>query len=238
MTPPDKRWSAFRRCTLGGFVWWPDPGLRARALHPGYGAAWWKKYLDIVAKDSYIGASMITQTQDTHPQDPIDRFTLRIEGLRRMPVPRGVAGVVHLMFVEFFVALWTALARFAEQRRNGTLAVPAPVVAPDQSRTWPAEPRPRESGGVEQRSAEAPRDCGTSRAPLEQPEIKQPIAAREVPGVEPPAVLARPQHVDDGCWPRWRGAGLRWTGTARFLRLDSNKSGLAGGVTCAHFVTN
>jgi len=100
-------------------------------------------------------ASMTTQTQDTHPQDPIDRFALYIEGLRRMPVPRGVAGVVHRMFLEFFIALWTMLARFAAQCRNGTLPEVVPAAVPGQSRAWPEELRPRESGWVQERSPDA-----------------------------------------------------------------------------------
>ena len=194
---------------------------------------------------------MTTQTQDTHPQDPIDRFTLRIEGLRRMPVPRGVAGVVHLMFVEFFVALWTALARFAERCRNGTLAELAPVAA-RESRAWSAELRPRESGWVEQRGAEAGRGGGTSRAPLEQPEIKEPIVKTlvvERPAAPPSRVRARqwkvssgpaparPQHVDDCCWPRRCGAGLLCATEAVSSKLFLEERALVGVDICVHFVT-
>ena len=121
---------------------------------------------------------MTTPAQDTHPQHPVDPFTLHMEEIRRMPVPRGVAGIVHMFFVEFFTVLARVLARRAEERRNGTLPEPAsPECAPEQpscprpSYSRPAELRPRENGWAEQRHAEATLGGGTSRAPREPTEI-------------------------------------------------------------------
>jgi hypothetical protein len=105
---------------------------------------------------------------------------------------------------------------------------------------------------------------GTMHGPFERPEmaseLNEPvaevpceIAPCEMPGVEQPAGLplprrarvrklkvssgpasARARHVDDGCWPRWRKAGLLWTTEAGFLRFDSEKMGLRRrGLVCS-----
>jgi hypothetical protein len=192
---------------------------------------------------------MRTETQDTHPQDPIERFALHVEGLRRMRVPRGLAWIVHRLLVAFFTYLLRVAADIAEQRRNGTLPEMAPVSGPDhQPRAWRSELRPRESGWLEQRSHEAA--CGGSvHGPFEQPEIKQPIVeqaaalplprrarVRKCKGKSGPAP-ARLRHVDDGGWARWRGPGIVWTAEVGSLGFDSKKWALAGGDSYVHFVT-
>src|SRR5271166_6080235 len=111
---------------------------------------------------------MTTQAQDTHPQDPIDRLTLRIEEMRGDSVVRGPARVLHNLFLEFFLAMIRLLASFAEMRRNGTLPVIAPVVATEQPRAWPADLRPRESGWLEYQYAEGA---------FEQPETNERVEA-------------------------------------------------------------
>jgi len=196
----------------------------------------------------------------TQTQDPIDPYTLHIEKLRRLPRPRGLVGLVHDMFLEFFVRLLTLLATIANQRPTGTLpdpapapqpaASPRPTAPPDLPRLPPPNPRSWPSGRPQHRRPEAA-SGGTMHAPPEPPpEIKQPIAEppqvdRIVPppcpmqGVELPAAPppARPQHMDDGCRPRWRGPGILWTREAGFLRLDSKKWVCAGGDWCVHFIT-
>ena len=198
--------------------------------------------LAILPDCGYIPCHMETQLQDTHPQDPIERFALHVEGLRRMPVPRGVAGIVHRLFVEFFIGLWTALAIFAEQRRNGTLAKVVPVEAPvpGPSRAWPEGLKPRESGWVEQRSAEAALGGGAMHAPIAEAPAALPrppqARVRKLKISSGPA-LARPRHEDDGCWARWRGPGIVWPADVGFLGFDSKKWALAGADTCVPFVT-
>jgi hypothetical protein len=187
---------------------------------------------------------MTTQAQDTHPQDPIERFALHVEGLRRMPVPRGLARIVHWLLVAFFAYILKVAADIVEQRRNGTL----PEVAP-------ADLRPRESGWVEQRSAEVALGGRTTHAPIAQPEINEP--AVEQPAALPPPrqdrvqkskissgpAPARPRHVDDECsqrwggWPRWRGPGMVGTAEVGALGVCSKKWALAGGDSCVYFVT-
>jgi len=197
---------------------------------------------------------MTTHTQDTHPQDPIDRFTLRIEGLRRMPVPRGVAGVVHLMFVEFFIALWKALARFATQCRNGTPPEAVPAAAPGPSRTWPADLRPRESGWVQERSPEVA-GSGTSHFTSHfrhsraggNPGCTMVVAAAGmdprlrgndgVLGFEQPEIIApvveAPAARPRG-WPQWRELNEVGAASSRF---DSKKSALVAVEMHVVFVT-
>jgi len=188
---------------------------------------------------------METQTQDTHPQDPIDRFALHIEGMRRMSVPRGLARIVHILLVEFFVFLLCWAADIAERRRNGTLPEVAPVAA-REPRAWPADLRPRESGWVEQRGAEAALGGATMQGQFEQPEINEPVVEMLAalpprdragkPKVSSEPAPARPRHVDDGGGARWRGPGIVWITDVGVLRADSKKWVLAGVDTCVHFV--
>jgi len=112
---------------------------------------------------------MTTQAQDTHPQDPIDAYTLHIEEMRRRPVPSGLAGLVHLLFVEFFTFLFRWMAEIAERNRKGTLPEVAPVAA-REPRAWPDELSPRESGWLERRGVETAWSGATMHGPLEQPE--------------------------------------------------------------------
>jgi hypothetical protein len=195
----------------------------------------------------YIHFLMITHTQDTHTQDPIDRFTLRIEEMRRDSHARGPARLVQNLVLGFFMSFMRLLADFAERRRNGTLPEVVPAAAPAQARAWPADLRPRESGWVE-RDLWDPWGNSTTNGPVEQPETIEPIA--EVPGEMPPPrrarvrilkessepASARAQHVDDGCWPPWRKPGLVWTTEAGLWRLFSKKRVFAGVDTCARFV--
>jgi hypothetical protein len=216
----------------------------------------------------------------THTQDPIDPFILRIEELRRIPRPHGLAGLVHDMFLGFFVHLLTLLASLCGQVRTGTLPDPAPAPqagasprstgAPDPSRVPPPDPRPWQSARPEHRPPEAASGGGAMHGLFEQPEmppeIKQPIAEApqvdrivrppcRMPGVELPAAPpprqarvrkvkktsgptpARPQHMDDGCWPGRRGPAILWTAPAALLRFDSKKAVRGGGDQCVHFVT-
>ena len=216
----------------------------------------------------------------TQTQDPIDPYTLRIEKLRRIPRPRGPAGLVHDLFLDFFTRLLTLLASLCERVPTSTLpdptpapqrgTSPRPTARPDQPWLPPPDPRPWQSGWLEHRPPEVASGGGTMHALFEPPELPpepmQPIAEApqvdrivpppcRMPGVELPAAPpprqarvrkvkktsgpppARPQHMDDGCWPRLRGAELLWTSEAAFLRLDSKKWVRAGADKCAHFVT-
>jgi len=196
---------------------------------------------------------MTTQAQDTHPQDPIDAYTLHIEEMRRRPVPSGLAGLVHMLFVEFFTFLFMWMAEIAERNRKGTLPEVAPVAA-HEPRARPADLRPRESGWVQQRNRAAASGGTKMHGQFEQPKINQP--AVEQPAALPPPrqdrvqkskisagpAPARPRHVDDECsqrcgWPRWRGPGMVWTAEAGFVGFDSKKWALAGADTCDSFVT-
>jgi len=197
----------------------------------------------------------------TQTQDPIDTYTLRIEMLRRLPRPRGLAGLVHDMFLNFFVRLLTLLATIANQRPTGTLpdpapapqpaASPRPTAPPDQPRLPPPDPRPHQTGWPQHRRPKAASAAGTMHAPSEPPEpppeITQPIAEAppvdrsvpppcRMPGVEPPA--APPPPMDNCCRPRWRGPRILCTTEAGFLRLDSKKWVSAIGNYCVHFVTD
>ena len=152
------------------------------------------------------------------------------------------------MFVELFVCLWTMLANFAEQRRNGTLPEVVPAAAPaQQSRARTEELRPRERGRVEQRSTEAASGGGAMHGPLEQPEINEPIGeqptvpqrrsrVRKLKVSSGPAP-ARPRHVGDGRWLLWRSSGIVWTAQAAAVGFNSKKWVFAGEDSCGQFVT-
>ncbi len=79
---------------------------------------------------AYIHSSM-----STNSQDPANRFTLYIEGVRRVGAPLvampGIVGKIHLAFLELFIALITLLANFSRNRHAATLpdAAPAPTAA-------------------------------------------------------------------------------------------------------------
>ena len=187
---------------------------------------------------------METQPQDTHPQDPIERFALHIEGLRRMPVPRGIARIVHWLLLEFFTYVLRVAAHFAEQRRNGTLPEVAPAAA-REPRAWPADLRPRESGWVEQRGDQLALGGGNRSGhsgaggdpgcPMVGAVAGMDSRLRGNDGIEPAAQA--PRHVNHGDWPQSRGPGMVWTTGAGLLRLDSKKWILAMGDSCVHFVT-
>src|SRR5271167_838501 len=130
---------------------------------------------------------METQTQDTHPQDPIDRLTLCIEELRSMPGVRGQMWLLHLLFLDFFMSMFKMLASLAEMRRNGTLPAVAPAAAPEEPRAWPADLRPRESGWLEHRDLHDPWGEPEVTAPIAEAQCE--MAPREEPGVEQPAGL-------------------------------------------------
>jgi hypothetical protein len=157
------------------------------------------------------------------------------------------------------IRILSSLADIVERGRVARLAATAPAAAPDTP--------PQQVGRPEHRVTEAACGGGMTHGPREQPEMTGPIAEAPqparglpppcpMPEVEPPAGLplpprarvrklkessgpapALPRHVDDGCWPRWRGPGLLWTAEAGFLRLDSKKWVSGGGDKCAHFVT-
>jgi hypothetical protein len=184
---------------------------------------------------------MTTQTQDTHTQDPIERFTLRMEEMRRNCVVRGPMGllhklILHFFFKDFFAGMFRLLADLAERRRNGTLPEIAPVGEPEQPSAWPvlvqAPGRPRESGRAEYRKLDDP----WGEQPEMPPEINQPIAETEPcekPGIEQPL---RPRQVDNDCWLLWRGPGVLWTADAGFFGVDSKKWVFRGLDNCVHFV--
>jgi hypothetical protein len=190
----------------------------------------------------------------TTTQDPICRFTLRIEELRRVPGLHGIALLVHNLMFDVFMSMIRLFAALAKRARAGTLAEtapapqggasPRPTGSPDEPRVRPPDPRPRHDG--------------TMHARFEQPEMQEQIAEPpcQMPAVEQPAGLpppprarvrsarhksgpapARPRHVEHCCWPRWRGPGLLWTAEAGFLRFDSKKWVSASWGSRAHFVT-
>jgi hypothetical protein len=166
-----------------------------------------------------MATSMETQTQDTHPQDPIDRFALRLEEMRRDSEARGLARLVQNLILDFFLAMMKLLAGLAEQRRNGTLpAVPEPAVAAEgPARAWPADLRPRESGWAESRDLYDPWGDSPARGQAERPEAIEPtealhvgapgeISPNEPPRVEQPVGLplpraARVRSAKDRCEP-------------------------------------
>ena len=180
---------------------------------------------------------MTTQAQDTHPQDPIDRFALHIEGMRRMPVPRGLARLVHMLLVEFFAFLLCWAADIVEQRRNGTLPTVAPVAA-REPRARPEEPRPRErcstvvaAAGMDSRLR------GNDGVAMNTPVAETPRARARTLNASSGPAPARAQRLDDGVWSQWRGSGSVWTAETGCLRFDSKKWALAGADTCVPFVT-
>jgi hypothetical protein len=187
-------------------------------------------------------------------QDPIHRFTLRIEELRHVPGLHGLALLVHNLMFALFMSMIRLFAALAKRARAGTLAEtapapqagasPRPTGAPDPSRVRPPDLRPRHDG--------------TMHARFEQPEMQEQIAEPpcQMPAIEQTAGLplpprarvrkrkessgpapSRARHVHDGCWPRWRGPGLLSTADAGFLRLDSKKWVSGGGDSCVQFVT-
>jgi len=166
---------------------------------------------------AYVWLVMETNTQATHPkdthsQDPIERFTLRMEELRRDSVVRGPMRLLHNLFLDFFMSMFKLLAALAEQRRNGTLPDVAPAEVADQPRAWPPL-RPRESGWAEYRSLYDRCGDSTMHAPAGQPEMSpemppetnEPVAppprVRARHGKQKPEPLpARRQVADEGGW--------------------------------------
>jgi len=119
---------------------------------------------------------MTTHTQDTHPQDPIDRFTLRIEELRRDSVLRGPMRLLHNLFLDFFISMFRQLAGLAEQRRNGTLPEMAQASVRELPSAWPPL-RQRESRWAEYRKLYDPWSDSTTHEQIEQPEMAAPVEA-------------------------------------------------------------
>jgi hypothetical protein len=189
-------------------------------------------------------------------QDPIEAFRLRIAEYRLVPREAGPSGLFAWLIRALILRMFSNLADVLEQvradvRAAAARAAAAPPDAPDQ---------PRQSNRPEHRIPEAACGAGVTHEPCEPPEMAEPIA--EVPqvgrGLPPPCPMpavelprarvrsarnksapapARPRHVDDGCWPQWRGPGILSTAEAGFLRFDSKKLVGTGGGTCAHFVT-
>ena len=167
---------------------------------------------------------METQSQDTHTQDPIDPFTLHIQEMRRRPVPRGFAGLVHNLFVELFTCLFMWMAEIAQRNRDAALPTVSPgTVAPD------AAP----SGGA------LHGQIGQALAIAEQPSaLPPPRRTRVRPGkTNSRTVSARRQRVGHGSRPQWDGAKVFWNPEGGFLRFVS-KNGVKGAILrCDHFVT-
>jgi hypothetical protein len=186
-------------------------------------------------------------------QDPIDRITLRIEQMRRVPGVHGPAGFVHNLILDFFTCLLRLLAGIAEQVRNGTLPDTAPAGAPDQPRAWPPDPQPRQRGWLKHRSPEAAWGARTMHGPFEQPEmppeIKQPVV--EQPTGRPLPRRARLRKLQDPTRQQPRSRSMWTTAVGRdrmdrgyfalrktgFLRFDSKKWVCGSGDNCVHFVT-
>jgi hypothetical protein len=190
----------------------------------------------------------------TTTQDPICRFTLRIEELRRVPGLHGLALLVHNLLFDVFMSMIRLFASLAERARTGTLAelAPAPqggassrpTAAPDQPRVRPPDLRPRHDDTMHRRFEQPEMTEQIAEAPCRMPAVEQPAGlplpprarARRAMNKSGPAP-ARPRQVDDGRWPRWRGPGILSTAEAGFLRFDSKKWVGAGGDKCAQFVT-
>jgi hypothetical protein len=135
---------------------------------------------------------MTTQAQDTHTQDPIERFTLRMEEIRQDSVLRGPMRLLHDMILALFTGMFRVFAKLAEMRRNGTLPEWTPPAAAEQPRAWPAELRPRESGWLDRRDlwdpwSDSTRDASgdstqdasgdsTAQEPIEQPTPVRPAS--------------------------------------------------------------
>jgi hypothetical protein len=118
-------------------------------------------------------------------------------------------GLVHDMFLCFFVRLLTLLASLCAHVPTDTLpnpqagASPRATGAPDPSHAPPPDPRPHQSGQPEHRPPETASGGSTMYGPFAQPEmppeIMQPIA--EAPQIDRivrpllPAPPRRPTHV-------------------------------------------
>ena len=223
-------------------------------------------------------------------QDPIDRFTLRIEELRRVPTGHGPARLVHNLILDIFMSMLRLFASLAEQVRTGTLptgtlptgtlptgtlptgtlpdTAPAPRGggsprhggAPDSPRVRPPELLARQ---IPEAASNGRTTHGLFEQPEMPPEIKQPIAeAPQVGRILPPPcrmpgaglklprrarlrklkdpsgpAAARPQHGNDGCWPRWLGPGPLRSAVAEFWQFFS-KNGLERvGRNCVQIVS-
>jgi len=136
--------------------------------------------------------------------------------------------------------------------RSGN-ASPQPQGSPKPARAAPAAKLPRHFNWLVNLLPEAERFGGELCWVLQRPEILMLIA--ETPqagrilrplcrmlGVEPPpALLPRPlvrgapptprprpapkPHLDDGCWPQWRGPGLLWRTEAEFWKFHKPNRG-------------
>ena len=145
----------------------------------------------------------------TITQDPIDRVTLHIKELRRVPGVHGPVRLVRNLILDLFTSLLRLLASLAEQARTGTLpdtapaphggASPRPPGAPDSPRVRPPEPLLRQIPEAASRGS-------MMHGQFEQPEMTHPIAEApqvgrilpppcRMPEVEPPAGLPRPARV-------------------------------------------
>ena len=169
-------------------------------------------------------------------QDLTCPFTLRIEEMRRLPRPRGPRGLVFELIRQLMIALLQLVLSVVEQRRARELAAAAAcggaVDGMSEQPELPAE--------ITEPIAEAPQVDRSARTPGVEPAGgPKPARRARVRRLQDPSgpVPARALHVDDRAWPRSRGAGLLWTAGAGFLRVDSEKSVLAGWDSCVHFVT-
>ena len=177
----------------------------------------------------------------TLTQDPADPFTPRIEELlRERDAAHGIGRPVVVLLCDLFIYLMRMMAAIAERGRNGELPATAPEAALD--------------GGTMHGLFEQPEMPAEIIEPIAEPPREMPPC--EVPGIEQPAGLplprrarvrklkvssgqapARPQHVDHGGWPQWRGAGVLWTTEVGFLRFDSKKRVLTDVDMRVHFVS-
>jgi hypothetical protein len=172
-------------------------------------------------------------------QDPISRFTSRIEELRHVPGLHGLALLVHNLMFDVFMSMIRLFAALAERARNRTLpdttpaphagASPRPTAAPDQPRVRPPGLRPRRRHTMHALSEQP--DEPPARLP---PPPRARVRAAKNKSTPAPA---RPRHVDDGRSRQPRGPALLWTAGAGFLRFDSKKSVSGAGDSCVYFVT-
>ena len=126
---------------------------------------------------AYIPVRMTSVTQD-----PIDRFTLRIEELRRVPTGHGPARLVHNLILDIFMSMLRLFASLAEQVRTGTLPTGTLPTGTLPTGTLPTGTLPD--------TAPAPRGGGSPRHG----------GAPDSPRVRPPELLARqiPEAASNG----------------------------------------
>jgi hypothetical protein len=154
-------------------------------------------------------------------QDLIDPFTPRIEELlRERDAARGASRPVVVLLCDLFIYLMRRMAAIAERNRNGELPATAMAAAPDQPEiNEPIAGAPCEMSPCEEPGAKPPAGLPLPRRVCAR---KLKILAVQAP--------AQPQHVDHGCWPPWRGAGVfldcgSWVFGDRFEETSFNGRG-------------